>query len=242
MRKNWKQLNVLSSVQFSRAVLSDSLRPHESQHTRPPCPSPTPGVHPNPCPLHRWCHSTLSSSVSPFSSCLQSFPASQSFPVSWLWKKSTEQILPCDPQKEPTPLIPWFQTASLQNCEKISHVHAQSLSHVWLFGAPWTIASQASLSMGFSKQEYWSGLPFPAPGDLPNPGIKSCISHIGRQILYLCTTWEVHETVNVCCLSCSVGGTVLQEFKRIHRTGISGIHIPSVVCSTSDLASKSWAW
>ena len=59
--------------------MCDSLRPHEPQHTRPPCPSPTPGVHPNPCALRRWCHPTLSSSVIPFSSCPQSFPASGSF-------------------------------------------------------------------------------------------------------------------------------------------------------------------
>ena len=67
-----------SSVQFSRSVVSDSLRPHESQHTSLPCPSPTPGVHPNPCPLSRWCHPTILSSVIPLSSCLQSFPASGS--------------------------------------------------------------------------------------------------------------------------------------------------------------------
>ena len=69
----------LSSVQFSHSVTSDSLRPHEPQHTRPPCPSPTPGVHPNPCPLSRWCYPTISSFVVPFSSCPQSFPASGSF-------------------------------------------------------------------------------------------------------------------------------------------------------------------
>ena len=72
----------LQSVQFSRSVVSDSLRPHEPQHARPPCPSPTPGVHPNPCPLSRWCHSTISPSVVPFSSCHQSFAASGSFQMS----------------------------------------------------------------------------------------------------------------------------------------------------------------
>ena len=66
------------SVQFSRSVVSYSLRPHEPQHTRPPCP-PNPGVHPNSCPLSQRCHPTISSSVVPFSSCLQSFPASGSF-------------------------------------------------------------------------------------------------------------------------------------------------------------------
>ena len=81
-----------SSVQFSHSVLSDSLRPHESQHTRPPCPSPTPGVHPNPCPSSRWCHPTISSSVVPFSSCPQSLPASGSFPMSQLFTSDGQSI------------------------------------------------------------------------------------------------------------------------------------------------------
>ena len=75
------------SVQFSRSVMSDSVRPHESQHSRPPCPSPTPEVHPNSCPLSQWCHPAISFSVVPFSSCLQSLPASESFlmsqPFAW---------------------------------------------------------------------------------------------------------------------------------------------------------------
>ena len=74
-----------SSVQFSRSVMSDSLRPHESQHTRPPCPSPTPGVHSNSCPSSWWCHPAISSSVVPFSSCPQTLPASESFPMSQLF-------------------------------------------------------------------------------------------------------------------------------------------------------------
>ena len=75
-----------SSVQFSRSVVSDSLWPHESQHTRPPCPSPPPGVCSDSCPWHQWCHPTISSSDIPFSSsCLQSFPASESFPMSQLF-------------------------------------------------------------------------------------------------------------------------------------------------------------
>ena len=72
----------LGSVQFSHSVVSDSLPPHEPQHARPPCPSPTPGVHPNSCPLNRWCHPAISSSVIPSSSCPQSFPASGSFQMS----------------------------------------------------------------------------------------------------------------------------------------------------------------
>ena len=70
------------SVQFSCSVMSDSLWPHESQHARPPCPSPTPGVHSDSSPLSRWCHPAISSSVVPFSSCPQSLPASESFPMS----------------------------------------------------------------------------------------------------------------------------------------------------------------
>ena len=73
------------SVQFSHSVVSDSLRLHEPQHARPPCPSTTPAAHPNPCLLSWWCHPTILSSVVPFSSCPQSFLASGSFPMSQLF-------------------------------------------------------------------------------------------------------------------------------------------------------------
>ena len=76
---------IARSVQFSRLVVSDSLWPHESQHARRPCPSPTPGVHSDSCPSSQWCHSAISSSVIPFSSCRQSLPASESFPMSQLF-------------------------------------------------------------------------------------------------------------------------------------------------------------
>ena len=82
----------ISSVQFNHSIVSNSLQPHEPQHTRPPCPSPTPGVHPNPCPSSQWCHPTISSSVIPFSSCPQSFPASGSFPVSQLFASGGQSI------------------------------------------------------------------------------------------------------------------------------------------------------
>ena len=81
-----------SSVQFSHSVMSDSLQPHEPQHTRPPCPSPTPGVHSNSCPLSQWCHPTISSSVIPFSSCPQSLPASGSFQMSQLFALGVQSI------------------------------------------------------------------------------------------------------------------------------------------------------
>ena len=77
--------NLFSSVQFSRSVASDSSRPHELQHARPPCPSLTPGFHPNSCASSRWCHLAISSSAIPFSSCPQSLPASGSFPMSQLF-------------------------------------------------------------------------------------------------------------------------------------------------------------
>ena len=77
--------NSISISQFSRSVMSDSLRLHESQHARPPCPSPTLGVYPNPCTSGRWCHPAISSSVVPFSSCPQSLLASESFPMSQLF-------------------------------------------------------------------------------------------------------------------------------------------------------------
>ena len=86
-------MSLLCYIQFSSVAQSrPTLRPDEPQHARPPCPSPTPGVHPNPCPLSRWCHPTISSSVVPFSSCLQSFPASGSFQMSQLFTSGGQSI------------------------------------------------------------------------------------------------------------------------------------------------------
>ena len=88
----WLSGEQFSSVQFSCSVVSDSLWPHEWQHTRPLCPSPTPGVYSNSCPLSQWCHPTISSSVIPFSSRLQSFPASGSFPTSQFFASGGQSI------------------------------------------------------------------------------------------------------------------------------------------------------
>ena len=87
-----KYKNLCWNVQFSCSVMSYSLQLHELQHARPPCPSSTPGVHPNPCPLSQWCHPTISSSVVTFSSCPQSFPASGSFPMSQLFTSGGQSI------------------------------------------------------------------------------------------------------------------------------------------------------
>ena len=94
--------------QFS-SVVCDSLRPHELKHARPPCPSPTPGVHPNPCPLCQWCHLTISSSVIPFSSCPQSFPASGSFQMTQLFASGGQSIV-ASPSASVLPMIiqGWF--------------------------------------------------------------------------------------------------------------------------------------
>ena len=87
-----KAIYRFSTIQFSCSVVSDTLQPHESQHARPPCPSQTPEVHPNPCPLSQWCHQTISSSVVRFSSCPQYFPASESFQMSQLFTSDGQRI------------------------------------------------------------------------------------------------------------------------------------------------------
>ena len=120
-----------SSVQFSRSVVSDSLRPHESQHTRPPCPSPTPGVHSNSYPSSRWCHPTISSSVFPFSSRLQSFPASGSFPMSF-------EPYPCNNRNKLTVVqsYPKFQMPS--------NLVGTIWVRVRITGLPWQLSGKES--------------------------------------------------------------------------------------------------
>ena len=95
-----------NSVKFSHSVVSDSLWPHEPQHVRPPCPTSTPGVYPNSCPLSQWCHATTSSSVVPFSTCPQSFPASGSFPMSQLFS-SGGQNFGVSPSASVLPMNTW---------------------------------------------------------------------------------------------------------------------------------------
>ena len=113
------------SVQFRRSVISYSLRPRELQHTRPPYPSPTPGVYSNPCPLCWWCHPTISSSVVLFSSCPQSLPASGSFPVSQLsmrWPKYWSFSFSISPSNEHPGLISfrmdWLDLLAVQGTLK----------------------------------------------------------------------------------------------------------------------------
>ena len=120
-----------SSVQFSRSVVSDYLRPHELQHARPPCPSPTPGVHSNSSPLSWWCHPAISSSVVPFPSCPQSLPASESFPMSQLFTwggqstgvSASATVLPMNTQDWPP--LGWAGWMSLQS-KRLSRVFSNT--------------------------------------------------------------------------------------------------------------------
>ena len=127
-------------VQFSHSVMSHSLQPHESQHARPPCPSPMPRVYPNSCPLSQWCHLTISLSVVPFFSCLQSFPISGSFPMSQLFAsdgQNTEvsastSVLPMNTQ-DWSPLG-WTGWISLQS-KGLSRVFNTTVQKHHFFGA-----------------------------------------------------------------------------------------------------------
>ena len=111
--------------------MSDSLRPHESQHARPPCPSPTPGVYSDSCPLSRWCHPAISSSVIPFSSCPQYLPASPGN------------------HNQQEPEMQFNAAKSLQSCPTLCDP---------IDGSP-----PGPPPLGFSRQEYWSGVPLPSP-------------------------------------------------------------------------------
>ena len=129
-----------SSVQFSHSVVVDPLRPHELQPTRPPFPSPTPGVHPNPCPSSRWCHSTISFSVVPFSSCPQSFPASGFFQMSQLFTSGGQSIgvsastsvLPMNTQDWSPLGWTWLELLAVQGTLKslLQH-HSSKASILW---------------------------------------------------------------------------------------------------------------
>ena len=133
------QGTTLSSVQFSLSVVSDSLQCHGLQHTRPPCPSPTPEVYSNSCPLSRWCHPTISSSLIPFSSCLQSFPASGSFQMSQLFASGGQSIsfsFSISPSNEYSGLISfrmdWLDLLAAQGILKslLQH-HSSKASILW---------------------------------------------------------------------------------------------------------------
>ena len=132
------------SVQFSHSVVSDSLQPHELQHTRPPCPSPTPGVHPDSRPSSQWCHPAISSSVVPFSSCPQSLPASESFPMSQLFATKYRSFsFSIIPSKEMPGLISstmdWLDLLAVQGTLKNLLQHHSSKASVLQCSAFFTV-------------------------------------------------------------------------------------------------------
>ena len=144
--------HLLSSVQFNRSVVSDSLRPHESQHARPPCPSQTPGVYSNSCPWSWWCHPSISSSVIRFSSCPQSLPASGSFPMSQLFAwggqstgfSASASVLPMNTQDfSPSGWTSWI---SLQS-KGLTRVFSNTTVHQF-FGAQLSSQSHSHIHMG----------------------------------------------------------------------------------------------
>ena len=133
------QVVMVSSVQFSHSVMSNSLQPHESKHARPPCPSRTPGVHSNSCPLSGWCHPAISSSVVPFSSCPQSLPASGPFPMSQLFEwggqsigvSASASVLPMNTQElSPSGWTGWISLQSKGLKSLLQH-HSTKASILW---------------------------------------------------------------------------------------------------------------
>ena len=121
---------------FSHSVVSDSLRPHGLQHTRLPCPSPFPRVCSHSCLLSQWCHPTITSSVAPFCSCLQSFPVSGSFPMSCIkWQKYWSFSFSISPSSEYSGLISltidWFDFLAVQETLKSLQHHSLKASVLW---------------------------------------------------------------------------------------------------------------
>ena len=152
----------VSSVQFSRSVMSGSLRPHGLQHAMPPCPSPTPGAGSHSCPSSRWCHPAISSSVNPFSSCLQSLPAFGTFPMSHFFTSvgqsigvsTSASVLPVNTQ-DWSPLG-WTGWISLQS-KGLSRVFANTtVQKHQFFGAQLSSQSNTHIhTWPLEKPQFW---------------------------------------------------------------------------------------
>ena len=195
-----------SSVQFSHSVVSDSLRPHESQHARPPCPSPTPGVYSNSRPSSRWCHSTISSSVVPFSSWPQSLPASGSFPMSQLvaWGgqsigvSASASVLPINAQ-DWSPLG-WTDWISLQS-KGLSRVFSNTivLKHQF-FGAQLSSQSNSHIHTWPLEKPYpWR--------DGPLLAIMSLLFDMLSSLVIIFLPWSKQASFNF-----MAAGTICSDF------------------------------
>ena len=188
----WPWVGHFSSLLFSCSVTSNSLWPHGLQHIRLPCPLLSPRICSDLCPPSQWCHPSISSSVTPFSSCPQSF-LSGSFPLSRLLASGgqkigasvSESVLPRNISLEVSffPAMKWITEAPRWSIESPSGFFSSWHVSVTPGGlvtkscptlvTPWTVAGQAPLSMGFSRQKYWSGLPFPSPGTVTHRAGKA---------------------------------------------------------------------
>ena len=155
-----KIIKWLNSVKFSRSVMSDSLGPHGLQHARPHCPSPTPGIYSNSCPLSWWCHPTILSSVLPFSSCLQSFPASGSLPMSQFFASGGKIIGPsASASARPMNIQDWFPSGltaliSLQS-KGLSRVFSNTtIQKHQFFGAQLSLPSNSHIHTRLLEKSY----------------------------------------------------------------------------------------
>ena len=160
--KQWRIFKSPCISQFSRSVMSDSLRPHESQHARPPCPSPSPRVHSNSCPLSRWCHPTISSSIIPFSFCLQSFPASRSFPISQFFTSGGQSIgVSASASVLPMNIQDWFPLGVTGLISLQSKGHSRIFSNTTVqkhqfFSAQSSLGSNSHICMWLlEKEQFW---------------------------------------------------------------------------------------
>ena len=152
--------------------MSDSLQPHESQHARPPCPSPTPGVYSNSCPSSQWCHPAISSSVIPSPPA----PSPSQHQGLFQWVNSSHEV-------------------AIEACYMTCVCVLSHFSGVRHSVTLWTETVRLLCPWGFSRQEYWSGLSCPPPGDLHNPEIKpiSLMSPaLAGRFFTTSTTWEIH--------------------------------------------------
>ena len=182
----------LSSVQFSHSVVSNSLRPHESQHARPPCPSPTPGVYSNSCPSSRWCHPASSSSVVPFYFCPQSLPASESFPMSQLFAwggqsigvSALASVLPRNSQD-------WFDLLAVQGTIKSLLQHQSSKASILHHSAFFTLPTDWEICMQVKKQQLEPEVEQQTGSKLGKEYIKAVYCHLVYLTFMQSTSYEM---------------------------------------------------